>query len=155
MRLYIETSVPNFLFATDAPDKRAATEEMSEQLRQGLHQAVVSDLYFLEVARVSVPLLRYQLQEVPQTYGLAVLPFNEESELLTQAYLDSKAFTELNWLDASHVATAAHHGCEVIVSWNFQHIVRAWTMKRVAEVHHRLGLAPILICTPLEVIGHD
>jgi len=32
MRLYIETTVPNFLFADDAPEKKAATEEFFKWL---------------------------------------------------------------------------------------------------------------------------
>lgn len=155
MRLYIETSVPNFLFVTDAPDKRAVTEELFEQIRLKQHVAVVSTLYLKEVASAPSPLLRYQLNGIPDIYGLEILPFTPECEKLAEAYVNAKAFTELNRLDASHVATAAHHRCDVIVSWNFQHIVRAWTMKLVAEVHQKLGLSPIVICSPAEVIGHD
>lgn len=87
MKLYIETSVPNFLFVTDAPDKRAVTEQFFDEVRVGLHQACVSALYAQEVARTPNPLLRYQLEIVQLSYN-------------------------------------------VQVSWNFQHIVRAWTMKR-------------------------
>ena len=33
MRLYLETTVPNFLFADDAPDKRRATEVFFTSIR--------------------------------------------------------------------------------------------------------------------------
>ncbi|MEW6277777.1 MAG: PIN domain-containing protein [Candidatus Eremiobacterota bacterium] len=155
MRLYLETSVPNFLYATDAPDKRAITRELFDQIRQGTHLARVSSLYLEEVARTEAPLLRYLLEGVPTIYRLEVLPFTKPCRDLAELYVKAQAFTTLNWLDACHVATAAHHGCEAVVSWNFQHIVRAWTMKLVAEVHQAQGLAPIVLCSPMEVIGHD
>ncbi len=33
MKLYIETTVPNFLFADDAPENKAATEEFFKWLK--------------------------------------------------------------------------------------------------------------------------
>ncbi len=104
--------------------------------------AVVSTLYLKEVASAPSPLLRYQLNGIPDIYGLEIQPFTPGCEELAEAYLSAKAFTESNRLDASHVATAAHHGCDVVVSWNFQHIVRAWTMKLVAEVHQNSVCPP-------------
>jgi hypothetical protein len=155
VKLYIETSVPNFLFVTDAPEKRQATEQLFEQLRTGEHQGVVSDLYLREVHQTPSPLLLFQLEGVIEVYKLERVNTDAETLRIARAYIAGKAFTENNFLDALHVAAGVQHGCEVVVSWNFQHIVRAWTIKQVAEVNAALGLANIVICTPQEVIGDD
>ena len=44
MRLYLETTVPNFLFAEDAPDKRQATEVFFDWLRVASDELFVSIL---------------------------------------------------------------------------------------------------------------
>lgn len=153
MRLYLETSTPNFLFVKDAPDKRAATERLFEQIRHGLHQAVVSNLYLEEVANTDSIVLRYLLEGIPTLYRLEVVRVTMECHELTELYLKAKAFTAPNLMDATHVAVAAYHGCEAVVSWNFQHIVREWTVSLVNQVHKERGLAPIRLCSPTEVIS--
>jgi hypothetical protein len=60
---------------------------------------------------------------------------------VAEAYMDARAFTEGNLADALHVATAACAGIEVVVSWNFRHIVRAWTIRLVNEVNAPAGPA--------------
>ena len=74
---------------------------------------------------------------------------------MVDAYVDATAFTKLNYMDALHVATAVCGGCDVVVSWNYKHIARAWTIKKVGEVNRRLGLPEVAICTPEEVIGGE
>lgn len=101
------------------------------------------------------PELRARLEEIPVRYRLPVLSVPPESEDLRAAYVAEKAFTPANWLDASHVAVAAFYRCDVVLSWNFQHIVRPWTIQRVERVHRRLGLQPLVICTPEEVVKGD
>ena len=44
MRLYLETTVPNFLFANDAPEKRQVTEIFFNWLRVSSDELFVSSL---------------------------------------------------------------------------------------------------------------
>ncbi|MHB2020036.1 MAG: PIN domain-containing protein [Candidatus Xenobia bacterium] len=152
MKLYLETSVPNFLFVHDAPDKRRHTEQLFEEIQAGRHEAFVSDLYTQEVRATESPLRRAQLEAVPSVYSIGMLQTSLAAYDLLDKYVDAKAFTSNNDVDGLHVAVATLAACEVVVSWNMNHIVRAWTIKRVLEVNHREGLAEIVICTPEEVI---
>jgi len=43
MKLYLETSVPNFLFAEDAPEKRRVTEMFFKWLKLSDHQVIYED----------------------------------------------------------------------------------------------------------------
>jgi predicted nucleic acid-binding protein len=152
VKLYLETSVPNFLFVTDAPEKREMTETLFEQILAGRHESWVSDLYTEEVVMTPSPLLADKLERVIELYGLKELETDHETVRIARAYIDAHAFTENNRMDALHVAAAVQHGCDVVVSWNFRHIVRAWTIKLVNEVNAGMGLGNIVICTPQEVI---
>ena len=105
--------------------------------------------------KVASPLLRYQLEGVPNIYGLPVRHLPRGLRSLARRYVEAKAFTEANYMDAQHVAVAVLEGLEAIVSWNFKHIVRAWTIQKVNAVNQQLGLNLIVICSPWEVVKSD
>ena len=74
---------------------------------------------------------------------------------VADAYVQAMAFTEQNYADALHGASAVCGGCDVVVSWNFRHSARAWTMKKVEEINRQLGLPGVVICTPEEVVSDE
>ena len=54
--------------------------------------------------------------------------------------------------DALHLAIASVNNLDVVVSWNFEHIVKLKTRQGVAAVNTLLGYKPIEIVSPQEVI---
>ena len=69
------------------------------------------------------------------------------SELLRLTRIPSKAD-----VDALHVAIAAVHGMDYLISWNCRHIVNARILPDVYAVCRHLGFEPPLICTPPELM---
>jgi hypothetical protein len=124
---------------------------MFAELARGMHQGWISDLYLEEIERTPDPQRREELMEVIATYGLQLLSVTPDVLELAEDYIAAQAFTEGSRADARHVAMAVLGGCDVVVSWNFKHIVRLWTIQRVLEVNTRRGLGPVVICTPKEV----
>jgi predicted nucleic acid-binding protein len=51
LAIYLDTSVLNFLFADDAPEKRDITREFFEQLKEKKHDAYVSDVVVDEISK--------------------------------------------------------------------------------------------------------
>ena len=67
-------------------------------------------------------------------------------------YIQEGAVTS-SWItDASHIVITAVYGLDFIVSLNFTHIVRAWTVEKVRRVNIREGFNPIGIYKPAEVL---
>ena len=54
--------------------------------------------------------------------------------------------------DASHIAIAAVHGMDYLVTWNCTHIANATTRERIAQTVHRFGCQCPVICTPQELM---
>jgi predicted nucleic acid-binding protein len=54
--------------------------------------------------------------------------------------------------DAVHIALAAVHGMEYLVSWNFKHIVNPKTRSLIEQVCINAGYTPPMICTPDEIM---
>jgi hypothetical protein len=69
-------------------------------------------------------------------------------ELLRRTQIPAKAEN-----DALHIAIAAVHGMEFLVSWNCKHIANAVTLPLVYEVCRQAGYEPPLVCTPYELLG--
>lgn len=71
-----------------------------------------------------------------------------KAELLRRTQIPAKAEN-----DALHIAIAAVHGMELLVTWNCKHIANAVTLPLVYEVCRESGYEPPLVCTPLELLG--
>lgn len=55
-KLYLDTSVPSFLFADDSPEKREATRLFWDVLKLGIYDVVISDILLTEISRCEKPL---------------------------------------------------------------------------------------------------
>jgi len=95
-----------------------------------------------EVRRVWLDLPGQQVEEVPLT---------EEVEHLAKAYVDGGALGEASPDDARHVAAAAVGEAEVIVSWNFQHIVNRRRIQLYNAINAIQGYRVIDIYSPREM----
>jgi predicted nucleic acid-binding protein len=74
---------------------------------------------------------------------------------LQQAYINSGVVTEKSTDDALHVAIASVAQCDLIVSWNFKHIVHFDKIPKYNAVNTLNGYSQIGIYSPLEVISYD
>jgi len=54
--------------------------------------------------------------------------------------------------DALHIAVAAIHGMEYLVTWNCRHIANAWMRSQIEEIIRELGYEPPVLCTPEELL---
>jgi hypothetical protein len=55
--------------------------------------------------------------------------------------------------DAAHVAVAAVHEVDYLLTWNCKHLANAQIARRMARVCEKLGQKMPLICTPEELMG--
>jgi len=72
---------------------------------------------------------------------------------LANAYIKEKALTIKSIDDAIHIATATIHRIDVIVSWNFKHIVNLNRIRIFNAVNLKHGYPVMEIRTPLEVLS--
>ena len=68
-----------------------------------------------------------------------------------------RAVPESQPSDALHIALAAVHGVQYLVSWNFRHIVNAALRPAIEQVCRDHGYDPPILCTPEELleVGND
>jgi predicted nucleic acid-binding protein len=55
--------------------------------------------------------------------------------------------------DAAHIATAAYHRIDFLLTWNSAHIANAELRPRVEQTCRENGYTPPILCTPDELMG--
>src|SRR4030042_237602 len=80
--------------------------------------------------------------------GLNILPISEEAEELANLYVENKIIPMKYRLDALHIAIATVYDMDILVSWNFEHIVKHKTRQMVTGVNFLKGYKSIDIISP-------
>jgi predicted nucleic acid-binding protein len=159
LRLYLDTSVINFLFADDAPQYRDRTVEFFERVvRPGIAEVFISQLVVREVERTPDVTRRAALLKAIRENHLQFLPIEPLAEVraLAKAYWRAGVIPPKAENDALHVAIATVNEVDVLVSWNFKHLANVQRERRIANVNDSLGYVyPLRITTPLEVLSHE
>ena len=86
MKLYIETTVPSFLFAEDAPEKQEVTRQFFKWLAISPDQLYISELVLAELNRAS-PAVRDKLLEAVARLPVENLPISDEAVDLAGRYV--------------------------------------------------------------------
>src|SRR5258705_167138 len=80
-----------------------------------------------------------------------VLPFPTEAEALSRALLASRLIPAKAEADAAHIAIAAVHGIDFLLTWNCRHIANAAIVEKLRDICEREGFPAPVICTPHEL----
>jgi hypothetical protein len=56
------------------------------------------------------------------------------------------------YVDAVHVALAAVHGLDYLLTWNCAHIANAIMRGKIESICRATGFEPPVICTPIELV---
>lgn len=100
------------------------------------------------------PSVREILQNVPVEY-VEFLEFSEEASRLADSYMAEGVITRKSRVDAQHIAIATMNHVDVLVSWNFKHIVNLDRIHGYNSVNLKLGYPMIEIRTPTEVLNYE
>jgi predicted nucleic acid-binding protein len=118
--------------------------------REGRFVLLLSDLMAAEV-EAGPPVLQGVLKDLPEGSSERVA-ISEESERLRDAYLLAKVVGPAHAKDAHHIALATVARADLVVSWNFKHIVHWDKIRGFNAVNLLQGYAAIEIRSPQEVI---
>ena len=149
LRLYLDTSVPNFVFAEDAPDKQEITKLLFAPHTRQKYEFYISAVVIREIERAPI---EKQKQLITILEGSELLDLTKETEALAQQYLSRGIIPKKSDEDARHVAIATIHHMDAVVSWNFKHLVNIRRIRLINLLNEELGYRQIQIVSPQEVI---
>ncbi|MEX0717644.1 MAG: type II toxin-antitoxin system VapC family toxin [Planctomycetaceae bacterium] len=152
--VYLETSFISYLVARPSRDLLVAAHQQVTQdwwaNRRSGFECSVSQVV-IDEASVGDP---GEVQKrLAITGSFAALEITEEAEALAEAILAAGMLPPHAVRDAAHVAVAAVHGIEYLLTWNCKHLANAQITRRIAVVCEKLGHRMPIICTPEELMG--
>ena len=155
LKLYIETSAWNFVFAEDAPEKMALTKDFFKGLGQGMYEIYASDIVLLEIGKAPDS-IRKKLKGLIDQYKPIMLESSAESETLAELYLKRGAVPPKKLEDALHVAIAAVAEMDALVTWNYKHLANLKRSEFFYGINLEQGYHKKLeIVTPMEVMSDE
>ncbi len=147
LRLYLDTSVFSALYDERAPERQRLTQAFWDKLPE--YEKLCSQLTLEELRRVRDPSLWERLLNL--TAGFQVLSIGEAEHELARVYVAAGVVPLRYLADALHLAVAVLGGADILVSWNFKHLVRRSTRLLVNYVNASRGLPSLEILAPPEV----
>lgn len=154
LKIYLDTSILNFIFADDSPIEKEATIKFLKEVKDKKHDVFISTLVLDEIADAP-PAKRDNMIAAIKEYKITICEIALEVEELAQKYMNHSIFPQKFYEDALHVAAGVINNADIILSWNMSHIVKHKTRVMVNGINKIMGFRELDICTPLEVIGND
>jgi hypothetical protein len=98
--------------------------------------------------------VRALLPEIDNDLKIKV-ELNEEAVNLTDMYLAENVVGRTSRADCFHIAMATINAVDILISWNFKHIVNVTRIRGYNAVNMKLGYPVIDIRSPKEIIYNE
>jgi len=135
------------MFQLDAPEKMNDTHAFWKNLEQEKYNIFTSVIALTEIADCHEQkrgILEKHLSEIEFT----LVDLTPEIEFLADKIIEQGILTRKSYDDCIHIASAVISDCDLIVSWNFKHMVNIKTINGIRAVNLLNGYKPIDIYAP-------
>lgn len=149
-RIYVDTSVFGGCEDVEFLDH---SRRLVSAMSKGEYAMVISEVTLLELEKAPVK-VREHLERIPESV-IEVLSLDAEAEALAAEYIRDGAVGKNQRADALHIAIATVARVDVLVSWNFKHIVNLRRIHAFNAVNLKQGYPVLEIRNPREVIGDE
>lgn len=149
MKIYADTSVFGGVFDQEFSEP---SKQFFVEVDAGRFELVTSAVVEAEIEPAQEKIRMFFAKYA----GSAIIAdASKEALELQSQYIASGVVIAKSLNDALHVAIATVSGCDLIVSWNFKHIVHFDKIPKYNAVNVLCGYVKIGIYSPLEVIHYD
>lgn len=151
LKVYLDTSVVSYLQQEDVPNRMAETLKLWKKFMTGCYDIYLSSMTTYEIDNCSESkksFLHNKLDEIEY----AELEIDKDCISLARDIISTGILTEKSFEDSQHIAVAVLNKCDVIVSWNFKHLVNIKTIKGIRKITQLKGYKDIEIITPTTLL---
>lgn len=148
--VYVDTSVIGGVYDTEF---MPWSKRLMENAKTGKMIAMISDLTLKELDE-SPEKVRQIPGTIPDEFKKYVI-LNDEMKELAEKYISEGIITRTHLVDAQHISIATINRTDVLVSWNFKHIVNLNRIRSYNAVNLKNGYQMLEIRTPREVLDDE
>jgi predicted nucleic acid-binding protein len=150
-KVYVDNSV---ISGTQDDEFAEESRRFFELVREGRYVVLVSEVTYDEVEDAPAR-ARQVLRELPED-AIEEVGIDDEVRALAESYVSAGALTRRRMYDALHIAAASVAGADLVLSWNFEHMVNYDRIRKFNAVNLLNGYRPLDVRSPREVVhGHE
>ena len=153
-KIYLETTLFNHYFDEDRGLAHKSTVSLFKEIAAGKYEAFTSGSVIEELAEASAEKYEKMFSLIGE-YNVTVLSVSEEVERLADIYVSESVIPIRYRTDGVHIAVAAVNNLDLIISMNFQHIVKRKTKLATASINAINGYRAVEIFNPMEVVENE
>jgi len=146
-RLYFDTSVFGGVYDEEFAEISIL---LFEKVKLGQIICVYSDLSEAELKNAPENVRAFFIN-LPKEYTEFV-EVTEEAYMLAEKYMAEKVVGPTSADDCRHIATATLNKVDILVSWNFKHIVNVFRIRGYNSINLRCGYIQLDIRSPKEIV---
>ena len=149
-KYYIDTSVFGGYFDAEFED---ITKKLFEEILNG--EIVILYSVMTESELVDAPeKIKDFVRSLPKQ-SIEYIEISEESIELADRYIAENVVGKASREDCIHIALATINRADVLISWNFRHIVNLKRIRGYNSVNLKLGYPAIEVRSPKEMIDYE
>lgn len=149
-RIYLDTSVFGGYFDSEF---ELWTKILFDKIKKGEYRVVYSRLTDIELS--PAPKQVRELAHSLQKSQIEFVDVTDEATNLAQQYLNENVVGKTSRADCIHIALATLNNVDILVSWNFKHIVNINRIRGYNSVNYKYGHKILEIRTPREIIEYE
>jgi len=153
-KIYLDTSIISHLYQLDVPEKMKDTLALWKDIKQGDYNICISNVVLNEIAENS-EMKRQILLEHLAEIEYALVSVDDEIRAYADRIVSEGILTEKRYDDCLHIGCAVVSQCNMLLSWNFKHMVKVATVNGVRSINAMLGYHGIDIFPPSMLIERD
>lgn len=154
LKVYLDTSVISYLYQEDAQEKMQDTLQLWERFKAQQYEVYISDIVINEISGCTEEKLNILMDYLNQIeYHLIIT--DEDTVGLAEKFIDFRILKQKSFDDCQHIASAILSGCDIIISWNFKHIVNIKTIRGVKVITTLEGYKDLLIFPPSALLESE
>lgn len=153
-KVYIETSIVSYLTARPSSDLLAAAWQKVTvdwwDTQRHRFELFASDIVIDEAGRGGSDAAKRRLEVLS---GIPVLALTEEVVSFSEMLIQKGGVPRKAIGDSLHIAVAAVHGVDYLLTWNYRHIDNAEAKPIIRRICLESNYGYPEICTPQELMG--
>ena len=150
MRIYLDTSVFGGYFD---PEFELWTKILFAKIKKGEFKVIYSRLTDIEL-NPAPERVRNLAISLPEN-NMEFIGISDQALELAEQYLKENVVGKTSRGDCIHIALATLHNADILVSWNFKHIVNITRIRGYNSVNYKLGHKILEIRTPREILEYE
>ena len=155
IKVYLDTSVISYLDQQDAPEKMKDSQDVWKKIKTGEYDIFISDIVLRELGDCKEDAKRDKLFNHLSEIKYNLITVDDSIVQLAEKIISGGILTQKHFDDCEHIAAAILSDCDLIISWNFKHIVNVKTIRGIKVITTVEGYKELLIYPPTALLNEE